>query len=188
MAPDVTPPKFLSQDFHTRFFPQVLRNRLHLKIREGKGTTFTSTTEMFISLTVCVILAIIGIPSAVKGSVVGWMLSILGVGGVIVLVIVSFMGQRGERPTYGDFLIGVFLFFFILGVFLGIPVGMETHSFWFGLLTSVAGLIIGYVIGIFAGLWLQHLGWFAIVINMIAALGAIVLCGAALFMLIILVI
>ena len=188
MAPDITPPKFFSRDFHTTFFPQVLRHRLHLKKRESEGTTFTSTTEMFISLAVCVILAIIGIPSAVQGSVLGWILSILGVGGTIVLVIISSLGQWGEQPSYGDFLTGVFLFFVILGVFLGIPVGMETHSFWLGFLTSLAGLIVGYVIGIFGGMWLQYLGWFAIVINMIAAFGAIILIATALILLVVLVI
>jgi hypothetical protein len=187
MVPDITPPKFVSKEFHTRFFPQVLRNHLPPKRRESEGTTFTSTTEMFILLAVCVILAIIGIPSAVQGSVLGWILSILGVGGTIALVVMSLMCQRGERPSYGDFLIGVFLFFVILGIFLGIPVGMETHSFGLGLLTSLAGLITGYVIGIYGGLWLQYLGWFAIVINMLAAFGAIILSGTALIMLVILI-
>lgn len=143
---------------------------------------------MFITLCVCAVLAIIGIPSAVNGSVVGWILSILGVGGTIALIIISMIGQWGERPSYDDFLVGVFLFFVILGVFLGIPVGMDTHSFWYGFLTSLAGLIVGYVIGIFAGLWLQYLGWFAIVMNMLAAFGAIILGGTVLIMLFVLVI
>ncbi len=186
MMTDSPPPKLFSREFHTRFFPQLLKNRLPFRKKESEGTSFTSTTEMFISLVVCVILAIIGIPWAVQKSVIGWILSILGVGGTIVLVVTSFMGQRGEKPSYGDFLIGVFLFFVILDVFAGIPVGMETHSFWLGLLTSLAGLIAGYFIGILAGLWVQYFGWFAIIINMLAAFGAIILCGTVVIMLIVL--
>lgn len=158
-------------------------HRLHLKKSAGRGTTFTSTTEMFITLCVCVVLAIIGIPSAANGSVVGWILSMLGVGGTVVLVIISMIDQRGERPSYDDFLTGVFFFFVVLGVFIGIPAGMEAHSFPVGFLAGLAGLVSGYIIGIIGGFWLQYLGWVAIVINMIAAFGAIILSGTVLIML-----
>lgn len=176
-------PKFFSREFHKSFFPQVLKNRLYSRKKESEGTTFTSTTEMFISLAVCVILAIIGIPSAVQGAVWGWILSVLGVGGAIALVIISITGRRGERPSYNDFLVGVFLFFVALGILIGVLVGMETHSFGLGFLTGVAGLIAGYGIGILGGLWLQYLGWVSIAINMIAAFGAIVLSGTLLILL-----
>jgi hypothetical protein len=177
------PPKFLSLDFHTRFFPEVLRNRFPRKTRETQGTTFTSTTEMFITFAVCLILAIIGIPSAAQGSVVGWILSIVGVGGLAVLVIRSVGGQWGERPTYDDFLIGVFFFFVSLGIFAGVPAGMESHSFRIGVSASLAGLVGGYALGIFAGLQLQRLGWLAIIVNMIAAFAAAILAGTTLLML-----
>ncbi len=176
-------PKFLSAEYHTVFFPQVLRNRHHLKARESQDTTFTSTTEMFISFAVCLILAIIGIPSAAQGSTVGWILSIVGIGGIVALVILSASSQWSERPTYDDFLKGVFFFFVSLGIFVGIPVGMESHSFWLGASASLAGLVGGYALGIFAGLQLQRLGWFAIILNMIAAFAAIVLVGTTLLML-----
>ncbi|MRR17566.1 MAG: hypothetical protein EG826_14035 [Deltaproteobacteria bacterium] len=132
------------------------------------------------------IVAIIGIPWAVQKSVLGWILSILGVGGILALVIASFLGRQGEKPRYDDFPIGVFLFFVILGVFVGIPIGMETHSFWLGLPASLAGLVVGYFIGILGGLWLQCLGWIAIVINMPAVVGTIILSGTIVILLVIL--
>jgi hypothetical protein len=150
---------------------------------ESQGTTFTSTMELFIIFAVCLILAIIGIPSAVHGSVLGWILSILGVVGIVSLVILSVSSQWGERPTYDDFLKGVFFFFVSLGIFIGIPVGMESHSFRLGASASLAGLVAGYALGIVAGLQLQSLGWFAIILNMIAAFTAIVLVGTTLLML-----
>ena len=64
MVPDNPAPKFLSIEFHTKFFPRILRDRLRRKKRESPGTTFTSTTEMMISFAVCLILCFIGIPLA----------------------------------------------------------------------------------------------------------------------------
>jgi len=183
MAPDSHPPNFFSREFHGSFFPGVLKERLRFRKNAVEGVTFTSTTEMFISLAVCVVLAVIGIPSAVEGAVWGWILSILGIGGTIVLVVISVRGQRGERPSYDDFLIGVFLFFVALGILIGIAVGMEARSFWVGLLASLAGLVAGYVVGILGGMWLQCLGWIAVVINMVAGFGAIILGGTVLIIL-----
>jgi hypothetical protein len=185
MTVDPVPPIFLSLDFHTRFFPQLLLGRyIRRKKTETKETTFISTMEMFITLAVCLILAAIGIPSAVtRGSILGWILSIIGVGGTILLLVISVGAQWGTRPSYDDFLGGIFFFLLSLGAFLGFPVGMTTHSPWLGILAGLAGLLAGYVLGIFAGLWLQCLGWFAIPVNMLAGLGAIVVAGTALIML-----
>jgi hypothetical protein len=187
MATDIVPPRFLSLEFHTRFLPRLLRDRLRRKKKEEQGTSFTSTTELIIILAVCLILAAIGIPSAlIRGSIVGWVLSILGVGGFLAILILSVGAQWGERPTYNDFLAGIFFFFVSLGIFIGIPVGMDSHSPWLGVLTSLAGLFGGYVLGIFAGMQLQRLGWIAVILNMLAGFAAIVLSGTALVMLLVL--
>jgi hypothetical protein len=189
MGADMTPPRFFSRDFHTEFFPRVLKDHLPRKKREGQGTTFTSTTEMIIGLAVCVILAVIGIPSAwTQGSVFGWILTIIGVGGIVGLVILSVGGSWGNRPTYDDFLIGIFFFFVSLGLFIGIPIGMDRHSFWLGLSASLVGLVGGYALGILAGLHLQRLGWMAVILNMLAAFAAIILSATALILLIVLVV
>jgi hypothetical protein len=165
----------------------LLQDRLRRKKKEEQGTSFTSHIELTVTLAVCLILAVIGIPSALtRGSIVGVILSIIGVGGLLVLLILSMGAQWGNRPTYDDFLIGIFFFFVSLGIFSGIPVGMEYHSPWLGVLASLAGLFGGYVLGIFAGMQLQHLGWIAIILNMLAGLAAIVVGGTALVMLIVL--
>jgi hypothetical protein len=70
-----------------------------------------------------------------------------------------------------------------MGLFIGIPVGMNHHSFWLGLSSSLAGLAGGYVLGIFAGLQAQRLGWLAVLLHMLATFAAIVLCLAALVLL-----
>lgn len=143
--------------------------------------------EMMIALALCLILAGVGIPLALsKGSIIGWILSIIGVGGGAVLLISSVATQWGNRPTYSDFLMGIYFLFVSLGIFVGIPVGMDKHSPWLGVLTSLAGLLVGYVLGIFAGFRLQHLGWIAVPIDMLAGFAAIVIGTAFLIMLFVL--
>jgi hypothetical protein len=177
MTADPVPPKFL-------FFPRLTLDRLRRKRRENRGTGFVSTMEMFITLAVCVVLAAIGLPSALtRGSIVGWVLSVLGVGGMILLTIMSIGSQWGSRPSYDDFLAGIFFFFVSLGVILGFPAGKGAHSALIGIVTSLAGLIAGYLLGILAGMKLQHLGWIAAIINMLAGLFAIVIAGGALILL-----
>ena len=156
--------------------------------RREQGTSFTSTMEMMILFAVCLILAIVGIPLALTGgSIIGWILTISGVGGGLALFIASVAAQWGSRPTYHDFLMGIFLFFVAAGVFIGIPVGMEKHSAWLGALTSLGGLLAGYALGILAGFHLQHLGWIAIPLNMLAGFAAIVTAGAFFLLLILIV-
>jgi hypothetical protein len=155
--------------------------------KQEQATSFTSTMEMMIALAVCLVLAGVGIPLALnKGSIIGWILSIIGVGGGMVLLISSVATQWGNRPTYNDFLMGIYFLCVSLGIFVGMPVGMEKRSPWLGVLTSLGGLLAGYVLGIFAGLRLQHLGWIAIPINMLAGFAAIVIGAAFLIMLLVL--
>ncbi len=186
MAPDMVPPRFLSLEFHTKFFPQLLRDRLRRKKKEGQGTSFTSTMELIIVLAVCLILAVIGIPALTRGSIVGWILSILGVGGLLALFVLSVGAQWGNKPTYDDFLTGIFFLFVSLGIFAGIPVGMGNHSAWLGVLVSLMGLLGGYALGIVAGMQFQHLGWIAVILNMLAGFAAIVMGGTTLIMLLVL--
>lgn len=176
MTADPVPPRFLSIEFHARFFPRLLRDRFSpRKCRETQGTTFTSTTEMIILLAGCLVLAVIGIPLAVTGgTIAGWVLTVVGVGGTILLFVMSVAARWGQRPSYDDFLVGIFAFFVSLGVLAGIAVGMDSRSPGLGILAGIGGAAAGYVLGIFAGLRMQHLGWMASIVNMLAGFAAIV--------------
>ena len=186
MTADPVPPKFLTLEFHTRFFPRLLQDRyLRRKKKETQGTSFTSTTEMFLSAVVCAILAAIGLPSALsRGSIFGWVLSGIGVAGMIALVIQSVAAGCGIKPSYDDFLGGIFFFFVSLGFVAGVAAGLDAHSAWIGIPATVAGLATGYALGILAGLRMQHLGWIAILLNMLAGLGAVIAAGGALVVLV----
>jgi hypothetical protein len=187
MTADPVPPIFLSLEFHTRFFPQLLINRYLRRKKKGDtpDTTFTSTTEMFLLVAVCAILAAIGLPSALsKGSTFGWVLSVVGIGGMIALVIQSVAAGWGIKPSYDDFLVGIFLFFVSLGFVAGVAAGLDAHSASVGIPATVAGVAVGYAVGILAGLRMQHLGWIAIPLNMLAGLGAVIVAGGALVVLV----
>lgn len=184
MAADTVPPKFLSLEFHTRFFPRLLLDRFRRKRRETRGTTFTPNLEMFLILAASLILAMIGIPmAAARGSILGWVLALLGAAGSSLVVILSVGAQWGSRPCYDDFLAGVFSFFVAAGAASGVVVGLDAHSAGLGLLAGLAGLLGGYLLGILAGLALQYLGWIATILNMAAVFAAICLAGGALLVL-----
>ena len=164
-------PKFLSLEFHTHFFPSLLWSRLQPRERVQRG--FPSTLEFNVSLAICCILIILGIPSAVNNkSSIGWAVSGIGAAGIAVLLINSIVSHK-EPPSYDCFLSGVFFFFVMLGLTSGIFVGTLDHSLSFGLLVGAGGLIAGYLIGILAGLWLQYLGWLALIVNLLAGLAVI---------------
>jgi hypothetical protein len=161
--------KFLSLEFHTRFFPALLFGRLKPGRAEGVG--FTSTLDWYVLFFICLILIVIGVPNVlVNKSIVGWIISIIGFAGVVLLFIGSILSFRGNKPSYDDFLIGIFLFFPSLGLSAGIFTGSLEHAFWKGLLIGSAGLVGGYIIGILSGLWFQYLGWLAGLLNYAAYL------------------
>ena len=176
----------MSLEFHTRFFPSLLRSRLRLGHRAG--TSFTSAVEFQIFFVVCFILLALGMPSAIShGSFIGWVVGGIGALGILALLINSIFSRK-EPASYDCFLIGVFFFFVVLGITTGVFVGTLEHSLSLGLLVGSGGLIAGYLLGILAGLWLQYLGWLASIVNLIAGLAVfgmffvdLVLLSGALF-------
>jgi hypothetical protein len=187
-TPDLqpNPPRFLSFEFHLRFFPGLLRSRLKSKRTRTGGGAFTSTLEMIVALAVCIILVVIGIPNALtQGSIFGWILTVIGSGGIIVLFIQSVGSQWGSPPTYDDFLAGIYFLAVCLGIISGIVVGMDHHSPLAGLLTSTGGFIAGHALGIGAGLQMQRLGWMAVIANMLSGFGAICVGAGTIIMLVV---
>jgi len=162
------PPKLWSRDFHTRFFPAFLWRLIRSKERKGSG--FNSPFELYIVLAVCIVLALMGAPSALShGSIAGWIAFGLGAAGLIAILIHSVASSWGRRPSYEDFLVGCFFFFVTLGLTAGIFTSTLNHySFFLSLLICLAGLIIGYALGLLAGLGLQYLGWLAVILSGLA--------------------
>jgi hypothetical protein len=144
-------PKFLSLEFHTRFFPALLFGRLKPGRVDGFG--FTSTLHWYVLFFISLILIIIGVPNAlVNKSIIGGVISIIGVAGVIFMFVGSILSFKGNKPSYENFLIGIFLFFPSLGLSARIFTGSLEHAFWKGLLIGSVGLAGGYLVGILSGL------------------------------------
>lgn len=175
MSENPVVPSLLSPEFHLKFFPQLLWSRLRTGKTRSGGSGFNHNMEFIIVLFLCLILAAIGLPSALsRGSVVGWILSILGVGGILVSFIFSIFSSVGTKPSYDDFLIGTFFFFIFLGLTAGLFVGkIGHHPLSWCLLSGALGLFLGYSAGILAGLWFQCLGWLAVMLDMLAGLAII---------------
>lgn len=166
-------PRFLSSEFHLKFFPALVLNRFKSKQQRSPFVPY-GFMETIIGLVVCFILIAIGVPSALKSnSVLGWILTGIGVIGFLFVLGFNISARLKISPSYDDFLIGIFFFFTALGLTSGVMVGTLNHSLILGILASAAGLAAGYLIGIFAGLFMQYFGHIAVILNGIAALAII---------------
>jgi hypothetical protein len=113
-----------------------------------------------------------------KNSIWGCIFGIAGLGVFMALLVFSIRSQAGTRPSYESFSLAFFFLFPTLGIAIGIFMGALEHSRSLGLICSLAGLLAGYVPGIFAGLWIQRLGWIAKFLEMLAGvvmIGVVVL-------------
>jgi hypothetical protein len=164
-------PRFWSLEFHTRYFPALLRMRLTPNERAGSG--FTSSLEKYFLFVLCFIIVVLGIPSAVlHHSIIGWIAGGIGAAGLAALTINSIFSGK-IQPDYENFLTGIFFFFVLLGLSAGIFAGSLNHSLLQGIVIGAAGIIAGYFIGIAAGLWFQCMGWLASLLNGIAILACV---------------
>ena len=174
-------PGYFTIAFHTKFFPSLLLTRLkgRTKAVSERGTSFvhSSVTEVLILGAIGIILIAVGLPPAVsRGSLIGWIMSGIGTAGILAICILSVYQRIGEggRPTYDGFLVGVFFFFVVLGLTAAIFVGRVGHHPPGLLILEVfAGVAAGYVVGIFAGLWMQYLGFISKFLDGLALLSII---------------
>ena len=161
-------PKFLSLEFHVKFFLPMLLSRLRPRKREG--TSFSPLPlDAILALAFCFILVIIGMPYALSHkSIIGWVVGGIGGVGMLVLFGYSIYIHWEEQPSFDCFLTGIFFFFVTLGITTGIFIGAQEHSFLKGLVSGSACLLAGYVLGIYAGLWFQRLAMLALLLNVLA--------------------
>ncbi len=164
-------PSLLSLEFHTRFLPRLLRSRIFTEDTPGFHRSFNSNLGLTFLLFVCLLLGSFGIPMAVQQhSIIGWVLSGVGIAGFLFIFISSIIAQRGIRPSYENFQAWTFIFFLFLGFTVGLFISSANHSSHGIVLgASVSGILLGYGVGIFAGLWLQCLGWISGLLNGLAA-------------------
>ncbi len=164
-------PPFWSLEFHSTFLPAILVRQLRPRTQ-----TFDSPfanhlpLEFAISVAVCAVILEIALPRAVAhGSIVGWTSAGIATAGLVMLMIQSISSAREDRISYAQFRPAVFLFFVVLGatgaLFVG-EVAYRSRAVAGG--AVIIGLLIGYGAGIFAGLWIQRLGWIGIFLDVLA--------------------
>jgi hypothetical protein len=173
-SPDLKPPNFFSLEFHTRFFPHLIWSKLNSKEPEVRGTAFGHSLELTILLFSALFLIVIGTPLALdKNSWIGWGLALAGVAGIVFIFAMAF--HQGLRPTYDGFLVWIFMFFAFLGLTVGLFGGSVNHDpRWMTIGFGFLGAIVGYFMGIGAGLWFQVLGWLA---GLLSGLAGILIAG-----------
>lgn len=135
------------------------------------------TPEIMFLLAGSVITTSIFLPRALKDSVIGWIGSVIGISGVIALFIISILSERGSRYSFESFRPSIFLFFVMLGITAGLFIGSIHKSLLLGITGSLLGFIAGYSLGIFAGVWINYLGWmkgFLVVISLLVIVGMVV--------------
>ena len=164
-----TPPPFFSAEYHLRFLPRVVGYRLRQYRERSRAGGFRShvQVEMPLLVVACVLLAIIGLPSAMQhGSIGGWISALLGIGGLVALMAWSIVGEwhwrrkEGHRYGYAEFMPSVFFFCLMTGGSVGlIAGGILSDRPLIGALWALPGLLVGYLVGPSAARWVHALGF-----------------------------
>jgi hypothetical protein len=162
-------PPFFSLEFHMRFFPALIRARM---MPENKGgTVFVPANYLRagIAMLCFIILFVIGKTSFAAMPVLSWIASITGIVGIVAVTIYSIYTQRGISPSYDTFLFGMFSLCLALGMTIGIFITATEHfPLLFRILGGLSGLFAGYFVGIWAGLYMQKLGFIAYMLEALA--------------------
>jgi len=164
-------PSFFSLAFHTSFFPALLWRLLHPKNRRYEST-FSGhiSLELPVLAIISIVLGIYGFSAVLgSGSIIGWVCGILGLGGFVYLLTGSIRSVWGMRPSFDHFRTIIFLFCVVLGLTIGLEMGNVYRApYGMKIISGLTGLILGYLLGIVGGLWVQRLGWMAILLDIIA--------------------
>jgi hypothetical protein len=178
------PPPFFSAAFHLHFLPRAIVYRLDDYRQRQRQGGFSQHVQLEIPIVIflCVGLAVAGIPALARGSLGGWIMTLLGVGGFVALVAWAVLGEtrwrREQRHRYGynEFMPSVFFFCVLAGGSAGlIAGGILGDDPKLGGLWALPGLVLGYLAGPFAARWVHALGFMKTWFIYLAILGLILL-------------
>ena len=172
--------KIFSLTFHkTVFLPLLLRKLKPIKDEEH------SNLEIPFEYT---ILAVSSLFSMVVGlinyqAIIGLIIGLLGATVFFSLLISSIRShlQTNQKPTWEGFRLSPFLFLILLGITIGLVLSAGAGVV-IKIMGASCGLIIGYLLGIPAGLWIQSLGWIRTIIEVALVPVIIGLFGVSILM------
>jgi hypothetical protein len=181
-SPLVQPPSVFSPAFHYRFLPHLLAY-CYRRNQARKGQREHVYIEIPIFIALCVFLLMLGLPSAVQShAVAGIVLAALGGGGIVALIAwavsVEYRSRKKEGYRYGYdvFLLSVFGFCVNLGLSTGLMIGgIGYENLWACLLGGLAGLVTGYILGLYAGRWAHAFGFMTPWLVFLSSLGCVLL-------------
>ena len=175
------PPPFWSPAFHLSFLPRVIALRIG-EWRRRRNERRHVHIEIPLVIFGCLILAVLGLPAAMKGSILGWAGVTVGAGGLLALMAWSIIGEarvrrkEGYRYDYVVFMPSVFFFLVLLGFSAGLIAGDVIYNDpATGYLWALPGLVLGYLVGLFAARWVHALGFMGEWFVYLAILGLIFL-------------
>lgn len=175
------PPRFWSAAFHVAFLPRVIAIRI-AQWRRQRGARRHVHIELPLVIFACLLLAVLGLPAAARGSLIGWMSLIAGLGGLLGLMGWSIVSEyrtrrrEGYRYGYAVFMPSVFCCCLLLGFTAGLIAGGVIYdSPAMGLLWCGPGLVAGYLAGPFLARWVHALGFMGEWFVFLAILGLIFL-------------
>jgi len=139
--------------------------------------------EFTLAIFFCLFLLLSGLPGLItKRSFLSGLMTFAGFTGLAAMFISSLLSERRSRIEKGtgysfdDFVPAVFFFFIILGLTAGLSLGYIQGSWRLALIYSLVGLLLGCIIGVFAGIGINYLGWIGIYL---VYLGYLLMLGMA---------
>ncbi len=120
-------PPFFSLEFHTRFFPALIRARMMPDNRGGTIFVPHNYLQAGIAMLCFIILFVIGKTFFIAMPVLSWITSTGGIAGIVAITIYSIYMQRDTSPSYDTFLFGMFSFCLALGMTIGIFITATEH-------------------------------------------------------------
>lgn len=98
-----SPPSFFSPAFHLSFLPRAIGFRIDQWRRERNVRRHVHI-ELPLAIFGCLILAALGLAAAAKGSILGWLCTLIGAGALLALmtwsIVVEFRVRRKEGYRY----------------------------------------------------------------------------------------
>jgi hypothetical protein len=184
------PMRLFSPTYHRTVVLPVLRERLRPGGEVGPSASVAgfsigrAITLVFLEL-VLIILMVVGAQN--YSSLVGKAMLALGAGGLLFLLIASTRAQLAleERPSLADLRLSPFLFMALLGLNVGLGLAFAYPAIWFFPLAVLGGATVGYLSGIFAGVWINYLGEMADSVELALTVGCMVLCMALIAILVV---
>ena len=175
------PPPLWRPAFHLAFLPRVIAFRI-AQWRRERHVRRHVLIEIPLLIFGCLLLAVLGLPAAARGSIGGWLSTLAGLGGLLGLMGWSIVGEyrarrrEGYRYDYAVFMPSVFFCCALLGLSAGLIAGGVIYDApAMGYLWAGPGLVAGYLAGIFAARWVHALGFMAEWFVYLAILGLIFL-------------